>query len=198
MELYKRIAVARKQKGLTQEQLADLTNVTVRTIQRIESGESTPRAYTLKTIATALDINFEELKPVNNNNNDSLVISINLSNSSTEEDGKHFLQMLCLSCFSYLVIPYVHFLIPARLLKKSNEQNPKIIAFARRVIRGQLYWTSSVLFLMLLTLAYNLISAHYFQQPQLINYLWPFFFMYFINASIISASLLRITKADFS
>lgn len=71
MELYQKIVTARKQKGLTQEQLADLVNVTVRTIQRIENGGSTPRAYTLKTIATALGLNFEELV-ANNDTNDTL------------------------------------------------------------------------------------------------------------------------------
>jgi len=34
----------RQQKGLTQEQLAELCEVSARTIQRIESGEVDPRA----------------------------------------------------------------------------------------------------------------------------------------------------------
>ncbi len=61
MELHQEIAAARKKKGLTQEQLAELTNITVRTIQRLESGESVPRPYTLKAIAAALDTTFEAL-----------------------------------------------------------------------------------------------------------------------------------------
>ena len=52
-ELGKKISDLRKEKGLTQEELVDLCNINVRTIQRIESGEVTPRSYTLKTILKA-------------------------------------------------------------------------------------------------------------------------------------------------
>ncbi len=61
-ELGKKISELRKEKGLTQEELVDLCNVNVRTIQRIESGEVTPRSYTLKTILKALDYDLEEIK----------------------------------------------------------------------------------------------------------------------------------------
>ncbi len=53
MDIAGKLVDARKRKGLTQEQLADLANITVRTIQRIERGDSIPRAYTLKTLAAA-------------------------------------------------------------------------------------------------------------------------------------------------
>ena len=54
-ELGKKIAELRKAKGLTQEELVDKCNLSVRTLQRIESGEVTPRSYTIKTIFAALD-----------------------------------------------------------------------------------------------------------------------------------------------
>lgn len=38
MDISERISLARKSKGFTQEQLTNLANVTVRTVQRIESG----------------------------------------------------------------------------------------------------------------------------------------------------------------
>jgi transcriptional regulator with XRE-family HTH domain len=198
MELHVKIVTARKKKGLTQEQLADLTGVTVRTIQRIESGQSTPRSYTLKTIATALDINFEELITTATNNNDSVSNFPQSSTLAKDENGKHFLELVCLSCFSYLCVPFVHFLIPSYLLKKSKEQNPEIIAFARKLIRVQLYWKFSLWLIMLFTLAYNLLMAVYFQRSLLLNYLWPFFIMYFLNAFIITYNLRHIKKARFS
>ena len=54
-ELSKKIAELRKAKGYTQEELVEKCNLSVRTLQRIESGEVTPRSYTIKTIFTALD-----------------------------------------------------------------------------------------------------------------------------------------------
>ena len=56
-ELGKRIAELRKAKGLTQEELVEKCNINVRTLQRIESGEVTPRSYTIKIIFAALDYN---------------------------------------------------------------------------------------------------------------------------------------------
>jgi len=46
-------------KGLTQEELADKTGLSVRTIQRIESGEVDPRTYTLNALADALGVDLE-------------------------------------------------------------------------------------------------------------------------------------------
>ena len=43
---------------MTQEELADKTEVSARTIQRIENGEVYPRAYTLQMIAKALEVDF--------------------------------------------------------------------------------------------------------------------------------------------
>jgi transcriptional regulator with XRE-family HTH domain len=50
------IATSRKSKNLTQEQLAELSNVNLRTIQRIENNENTPRGNTLKLICEILHI----------------------------------------------------------------------------------------------------------------------------------------------
>ena len=62
--LGKKILELRKQKGLTQEELVEICNINVRTIQRIEAGDVTPRSFTVKTILEALEIDagtfFEE------------------------------------------------------------------------------------------------------------------------------------------
>jgi transcriptional regulator with XRE-family HTH domain len=54
-ELGRKIAELRKARGLTQEELVEKCNLSVRTLQRIESGEVSPRSYTLKLIFAALD-----------------------------------------------------------------------------------------------------------------------------------------------
>jgi transcriptional regulator with XRE-family HTH domain/ketosteroid isomerase-like protein len=54
-DLGKKIAELRKAKGFTQEELVETCNLNVRTLQRIESGEVTPRSYTIKIIFNALD-----------------------------------------------------------------------------------------------------------------------------------------------
>lgn len=59
--LGKKISDLRKQKGLTQEELVEKCNINVRTIQRIEAGEVTPRSYTIKTILEALEAKFDTI-----------------------------------------------------------------------------------------------------------------------------------------
>ncbi|MEN8927967.1 MAG: helix-turn-helix transcriptional regulator [Flavobacteriales bacterium] len=62
MELIsKRILESRKAKGYSQEQLAELSHVNLRTIQRIENQENEPRGKTLQLICEALDLKIEEL-----------------------------------------------------------------------------------------------------------------------------------------
>lgn len=56
-ELGRRILELRKAKGFTQEELVDKCNLSVRTLQRIESGEASPRKYTIKSLLVALDCN---------------------------------------------------------------------------------------------------------------------------------------------
>jgi transcriptional regulator with XRE-family HTH domain len=60
-ELGKKISELRKDKGLTQEELVDKCNISVRTLQRIESGEVTPRSYTVKTILAALEYDLDKI-----------------------------------------------------------------------------------------------------------------------------------------
>jgi uncharacterized Tic20 family protein len=62
-----KVSELRQQKNLTQEQLAEKCEVSPRTIQRIESGEVDPRAYTLQCLSDALEFDFGELDTVNDN-----------------------------------------------------------------------------------------------------------------------------------
>lgn len=55
------IADLRKKQGLTQEELVELCNINVRTIQRIEAGEVNPRSYTIKNILEALGTSIDDV-----------------------------------------------------------------------------------------------------------------------------------------
>jgi len=58
MNIGSKIKELRVEKGMTQEKLAKETDLTTRTIQRIENGEVDPRAYSLQMIANALNVDF--------------------------------------------------------------------------------------------------------------------------------------------
>ena len=56
-----KLAHYRRNKGLSQQQLADVSGVSARTIQRIESGKVEAHPATLKMLADSLEIGTEEL-----------------------------------------------------------------------------------------------------------------------------------------
>jgi transcriptional regulator with XRE-family HTH domain len=62
-ELGKKIAEIRLANGLTQVELAEKCNLSLRTIQRIESAEVTPRSYTIKLIFENLNETYGQSAP---------------------------------------------------------------------------------------------------------------------------------------
>lgn len=188
MLLHQQLLQKRKHRGLTQEELADLTGLTVRTIQRIENGEGNPRPYTLKKVAAALDIEVTNLAAWQQPGETLKDMS------RDKEETIHFLQLLCLSCFSYLVVPYIHFLIPMYILRKRNEQDKTAKHFAGRLIKWQIYWMIALNLSLILTLAYNLLGKTWFPHRAAVSYLVPFFFMYFMNVILIIYMYLQAGK----
>ncbi|MEE9407243.1 MAG: helix-turn-helix transcriptional regulator [Polaribacter sp.] len=60
-ELGQKILALRKQKGFTQEELVEQCNINVRTIQRIEAGDVSPRSYTIKAILEVLGFEYSAI-----------------------------------------------------------------------------------------------------------------------------------------
>jgi uncharacterized Tic20 family protein len=67
-----KITEIRQQKELTQEKLAEYCEVSTRTIQRIESGEVEPRAFTRNSLSNILEFDFGK----ENTNNQSLWLAL--------------------------------------------------------------------------------------------------------------------------
>jgi len=65
-DLGRKISELRKIKGFTQEELVDKCNISVRTLQRIETGLVMPRSYTIRTIFAALDYDIGRMIPDEN------------------------------------------------------------------------------------------------------------------------------------
>jgi transcriptional regulator with XRE-family HTH domain len=57
----RRLAEVRKQKGLTQQQLAEKLDISLVSIAYIETGKRWPRLVTLSRIADALGVNIDQL-----------------------------------------------------------------------------------------------------------------------------------------
>ena len=185
MQLGHTIATARKLKGFTQQELADHTHITVRTIQRIEADANTPQSHTLKAIARVLDLDYE-----------SLVTNNTPPVSATEPASlRHTLTLFNVSCFFFLVIPWVHYLIPGYLLRKKMQLSQDALVFSQKIIRQQIYWVVGLHLAMLSVFAFNYIIVNVKGYPQyFISYLVPFFLMYLLNTLLLLLNHRQIQK----
>ena len=75
------IREVRKQKGLTQLELSDKTNISIRTIQRIEKDAVEPSLYSLKRISKVLEFNFLKIKSRNSMTFINKLLGVNLKDN---------------------------------------------------------------------------------------------------------------------
>jgi uncharacterized Tic20 family protein/DNA-binding Xre family transcriptional regulator len=125
-ELGLRVAELRLQKGLTQEKLAEMCDVSSRTIQRIESGEVDPRAYTLQCLNAALEFDFG----IENTANENLWLTI-------------------LHLSSIFSVP----IIPLLLWSWKKNQSLKIDKHGRQVLNFQITMTLTIFAALFLLMA---------------------------------------------
>ena len=77
--LGKRVKELRVLNGFSQEYLADVSKLNLRTIQRIESGTTIPRGHTLSRLALALKVRPDELLEWSLQEDKGQLLLINLS-----------------------------------------------------------------------------------------------------------------------
>ena len=77
--LARRIKELRNKNGFSQEELAEKTGLSLRTIQRIENGETEPRGDSLKKIATTFRVSLDEITDSNIVEDKNILVLLNLS-----------------------------------------------------------------------------------------------------------------------
>lgn len=118
--LGRKILELRKAKGLTQEELVAMCAINVRTIQRIEAGEVSPRNYTIRAIFSALD--YKEEKP------DSK--SINIPNDSK---SGYWLMAAILSGLIYLILAFWEGILDYSLWTSGESEVPAITYYLVKI-----------------------------------------------------------------
>lgn len=129
----------RKRKGISQELLAENSGLSLRTIQRIENGETEPRGDTLTRLANALDVAPEEL----------------VDWELTEDKG--FLMSLNLSALGFILFPLLGIVIPLIMWISQKGKLKQLDNLAKEVLNFQISWT----IVLLLTYIYFIASTYY-------------------------------------
>lgn len=130
-----KLKILREQKNLTQEELSEKSGISVRTIQRIESGTE-PKGHTLKMLSKALEVNIDELRERETETINSHEPDFNLSK----------IKLINLSSILFVVFPPANILVPLILTYIFKQRN----SLTKEIISVQILWTiiSFILFML--------------------------------------------------
>ena len=172
--LSSRVKELRNQKGMSQEILADESNLSLRTIQRIENGETNPTGDTLIRLSNALNVNPDEL----------------IDWTIKEDTG--YLIFLNLSALSFIFFPILGILVPFIMWTSKKDRLRNVNKIGIDLINFEITWT-----LMLVLIP---ISLFLFAKTGLLENLTfstiiiVTMMMYFVNIAFISFNAIRISN----
>lgn len=121
-ELARRIKELRIRKGFSQEELAEKTQLSLRTIQRIENGETEPRGESLKRLAQAFGVTPDDVV------------------DWTAQEDTGFLKSLNLSSLSFILFPLLGILVPLIIWISKKGKVLDIDKVAREILNFQITW----------------------------------------------------------
>jgi transcriptional regulator with XRE-family HTH domain len=155
-----RIVALRKSRGWSQEALAEQSGVSLRTIQRVEQGDTVPRGHTVQALAAALGVTLDALQepPVTA----AVVAPIappaaEAHPAATLPSDPDFLQLLNLSALSFLVLPLLNLVVPWWLWRTRRRRFAHVAEVGRRILGFQVLWQVGSFFLFLLALTAQLV-----------------------------------------
>jgi len=138
--LAKKVKELRKRKGLSQEELTENSGLSLRTIQRIENGETEPTGETLRRIANALKVNPDELI------------------DWTIKEDFNFLKFLNLSALTYIFFPILGIIVPLIMWVSKKDKIKDINKIAKDVINFQITWSILVFLIPIIILIIRVLT----------------------------------------
>jgi transcriptional regulator with XRE-family HTH domain len=169
-----RLKELRNQKGLSQEVLADESSLSLRTIQRIENGETNPTGDTLQRLSNALNVNPDEL-----------------IDWSIKEDNK-YLTFLNLSALTFLFFPMLGILVPFILWSSKKGKMKNINRLGKDLINFEITWTLTLFFIPFLIFLFTKIGL---LESLTLSIIFTIIgVMYLINLIFILINALRINN----
>ncbi|WP_374462324.1 helix-turn-helix domain-containing protein [Chryseobacterium sp.] len=131
-----RLKAIREQKNLTQEELSEKSKISVRTIQRIESGTE-PKGHTLRALAQVLEIEESELL---HTRAQSINENTEVEKTDEEKDPQinySYIKIINLSSLIFTLLPPLNIFVPLILMFTLKQNN----SLARQIISVQMIWT---------------------------------------------------------
>lgn len=160
-ELGAKLKDARTRKGFSQEELAERSQVNLRTIQRIENNQNEPRGKTLNLLCEVLEINTEDLLDYG------------------KHEDRQFLVFFHLSVLTFLVIPLGNIILPLILWLTKKDKIIGLKNVGVTLLNFQINW-SIVSFISIAIYAYmKIMHWQFFEIP-----LYVFLGLYVVNIAL--------------
>lgn len=169
-----RLKELRNQKGMSQETLAEASVLSLRTIQRIENGDTNPTGETLKRLSNALNVNPDEL-----------------IDWSIKED-KRYLIFLNLSTLTFVFFPLLGIIVPFMLWSSRKGKLKNINKIGRDLINFEITWTIALFFIPFILYLFTKIGL--LENLTLRELITTVAVMYFLNIVFIIVNSLRISN----
>lgn len=172
-EIGDKIKEARKMKGFSQEEMADLAKINLRTIQRIEANQNEPRGKTLKLICEVLEINPKDILDYG------------------KHSDKNYLIFLHLSVLTFLVIPLGNVILPLFIWLTKKDKITGLKNIGANVLNFQIIWTFVTL---IVVIGYALMKIMKYEIFSVVTY--SFLSLYIFNIIIPIISIIKIKNGN--
>jgi transcriptional regulator with XRE-family HTH domain len=175
-----KIKEIRLKKGMSQEELAETSQVSLRTIQRIENNENEPRGKTMQLICESLGIPIEELLDYD------------------KKEDLQFLMFFHLSVLCGIAIPTGNIILPLVLWLTKKDKIQGLQKIGAKLLSFQILWTCLSFLLPVLYLvagSQGLLNFIEEQVSTIVNLKFAFYINFFFGSiNYIAAVILAIAN----
>lgn len=180
-----KVSQIRKEKAWSQEDLAERSGISVRTIQRIEKNGSKPRPFTIQTLACALDVEVATLLPK--------------EEKTVQQPAMDFsiLRQINLAVFLHVVLPLGNIFLPLIIWRK-NRQSTLVKEVGSKIITVQILWTLTTLLLLILTPLVSFLISGEVQVGQFPVVLFVYLLSVILNVFMTIQSAQRLLKQQIN
>lgn len=176
-----KIKYHRERCGFSQTELAERAGVSLRTVQRIESGQNIPRGYTLTVLAQALELEIHELTEDQE------------EQKLTKDDEKSKIQLMNLAVLTFIIVPFGNVLFPF-LIWNRNKYLELVNTVGRRILNFQITWTLITTILLIITPFFQVFILKNKELPLIIIVL---VLLYIYNIIVVFKSASSIRKGNY-
>ena len=171
-EQAKKIKELRNRKGYSQEELSDQSGLSLRTIQRIENGETEPHGDSVRKLAIALQVSPDEIIDWQIQEDNSLIAMLNLSQ------------------LGFLAFPLLGILIPLVIWILGRDKIKNMNSVGKSVLNFQISWTLSLFIINIIAGIAALLLLRNFRDAILL--------IIFLSAGLYIFNLIMIIKNTIS